>query len=437
MHRNCVRVLVSFIVTLALAHGASATELAISHVAVIEPSDGSVASDMTVIIRGDRILSIAHGTAIPRGAAVIDGRGKYLIPGLWDMHVHLGSIAQAEKDLPQAVAAGVTGLRDMGTPLDAALAIRAAVRRDQGPELYVSGPLLNGPLPFKTPLIENVATTEEAVATVRRLLAAGVDFIKVHDVLGAPEYDAIAAECRKRHAVFAGHVPVAVTAEHAAFAGQHSIEHLGGRFYGVMLACSREESSLTEKVRDFLAQLANELRAGKEPDDRALFTEEFTRPMVETFDSRKASQLIRVLRMQRTWQCPTVVSLPLRQALARSDMSSADRKWAGALFREMQRLISRIATENRTVLAGTDASLSEPKIHEELELLVAAGLSPLDAIRAATINPARYFGRTSDFGSVKKGQIANLVLLNANPLESITNTRRIAAVILRGRIVPQ
>lgn len=437
MGSNCVRVMVTFIVAFVLAHAGSATELAISHVAVIEPSDGSLASDMTVIIRGDRILSVAHGSAIPRGATVIDGRGKYLIPGLWDMHVHLGSIAQAEKDLPLAVAAGITGLRDMGTPLNAALAIRAAVRRDQGPELYVSGPLLNGPLPFKTPLIENVATLEEAVATVKRLLAAGVDFIKVHDVLGAPEYDAIAAECRKRHVVFAGHVPVAVTAEHAAFAGQHSIEHLGGRFYGVMLACSREESALTAKVRDLLAQLANALRAGKEPDDRALFTEEFTRPMIETFDSKKASHLIRVFRDQHTWQCPTVVSLPLRQALARSDMSSADRKWADALFREMQRVISRIATENRTVLAGTDASLSEPKIHEELELLVAAGLSPLDAIRAATINPARYFGRTSDLGRVRKGQIANLVLLNANPLENITNTRRIAAVILRGRMVPQ
>jgi hypothetical protein len=404
MPGNCVRVVVSFIVAFMLARGGWATDLAISHVAVIDPSDGSLASDMTVIIRGDRILSVAHRSAIPRGATVIDGRGKYLIPGLWDMHVHLGSIAQAEKDLPQAVAAGVTGLRDMGTPLNAALAIRAAVRRDHGPELYVSGPLLNGPLPFKTPLIENVTTPEEAVATVRRLLAAGVDFIKVHDVLGAPEYDAIATECRKRHVAFAGHVPVAVSAEHTAFAGQHSIEHLGGRFYGVMLACSREESSLTAKVRELLAQVAAELRAGKEPDDRALFAEEFTRPLLETFDSRKASHLIRVFRDQRTWQCPTVVSWPLRQALARDDMSSSDRKWADALFREMQRLTSRIATENRSVLAGTDASLSEPKIHDELEFLVAAGLSPLDALRAATINPARYFGRTSDFGRVKKGQ---------------------------------
>lgn len=433
--RIAAGVVACFVVASSVAQGALAADLAISHVTVIQPSDGLLLQDVTVLIRGDRIVRVARRLPIPAGTTVIDGRGKYLIPGLWDMHVHLGGVGQAEEQLSQAVASGITGVRDMGTPLDAALTIRAAIRRDHGPEVYVCGPLLNGPLPFKTPLIENVASTDEAVSTVRRLLASGVDFIKVHDVLGAREYDAVALECRSKGTVFAGHVPVSISADHAALAGQHSIEHLGGRFYGVMLACSRAEEPITTHVRELVAKLAEDMRAGKDPDDRALFAEEFTRPLVETFDSQKASRLIALFRAHRTWQCPTLVSLPLRQALARFEMSPADREWAGALFRKMQHLIVRIASENQSLLAGTDASLATPKIHEELQLLVAAGLSPLDALRAATINPARYIGRSKDFGSVKKGAVANLVLLDANPLESIANTRRIAAVILRGRIV--
>lgn len=410
-------------------------QVAITHVSAIQPADGSVLKDVTIVIRGDRIVSVGHRPVIPAGTTVIDAHGKYVIPGLWDMHVHLGSVGEARKNVPIAVRQGITGLRDMGTPLEEALSIRTQLRRELGPELYVSGPIVNGPLPFRNPLIESVATPAEAKAAAVRLIAAGVDFIKVHDVLGAPEYDAIAAVCRARRFPFAGHVPVSITAEHAATSGQRSIEHLGGRFYGVMLSCSRDETDLEGRVRALLATVAAEVREGKEPDDSELFKAAFTQPLVETFDAAKATRLLQSFRDHQTWHCPTLVSLPLRQAIEHGNMEPADQKWAGSLFSLMQNIVVRIATRNGTLLAGTDAPLSDPQLHEELRLLVAAGLSPLDAVRTATINPARYFHRTKDFGSIKRGQIANLVILDANPLDDITNTRRIWKVILRGRAV--
>lgn len=422
----------ALIAVLALA-ARTPSSVAFSHVTVVEPADGTERRDVTVLVVAERIARVGKHVRLPRGTNVVEARGKYLIPGLWDMHVHLGSLVQAKDVFPKLLALGITGLRDMGTPLDEALAIRRAIsgRVLVGPELYVSGPLLNGPLPFTTPLIVNVTSPEDARNAVATLRAAGVDFLKVHDALGAPEYDAIANECKREATTFAGHVPPSITAEHAALSGQRSIEHLGGRFYGVMLACSRNEEVLTSKIRQLVARLLAEMSAGKEPDDAALFQTEFTRPLVETFDDAKAASLVALFRERRTWHCPTLVSLPLRTTA----IQESDRPWANALLMKMNDLVKRIQTENGTVLAGTDAPLASPKIHDELELLVSAGLTPLQALRTATINPARYLGRTADFGSVAEGKIANMVLLDANPLDDIKNTRRIAGVVIRGSYV--
>jgi hypothetical protein len=323
----------------------------------------------------------------------------------------------------------------MGTPLTDAMEIRTAARNGGLPalEVVVAGPLLNGPLPFKTPLILSVGTPEESRLAVDRLHAAGVDFIKVHDALPAPEYDAIASECRRIGIPFAGHVPPSVTAEHAAEARQRSIEHLGGRFYGVLLACSADEAAITNRIRGVVSSVLASMTAGREPDDSVIFRAEITRPLVERFDSDKASRLIALFRRKGTWHCPTLVSLPLRSALAdRADLSDEDRRWGKRLLEKIDSVVSRLAAKNADLLAGTDAALATPGLHDELALLVAAGLTPLQALQTATVNPARFFGRTRDFGSVRPGRIANLVLLDANPLADIRNTRRVSGVLVRG-----
>jgi hypothetical protein len=353
------------------------------------------------------------------------------------MHVHLGSVTSAEAQLAHGVAAGIVGVRDMGTPLDQALTIRAAIRADHGPEVYICGPLLNGDLPFRTPLIVNVTTPEGARATVDQLLDADVDFIKVHDVLESRVYDAIAAACRRRGMPFAGHVPVSVTAAHAAAQKQRSIEHLGGRFYSVLIACSRDEHALAGQMRHLLANLEAEMRAGKEPDDRVLFSADLTRHIADTFDTVKADALLAQFIKHHTWNCPTMVSMPLLQARADPAMSPSDREAADAAIKKVDTIVRRIASETGRLLAGTDASLVSGKLPDELERLAAAGVAPLDVLRAATLNPARFLGRTEDFGEVREGMVASLVLLDGNPLEAVSNTRRVAVVILRGRIVRQ
>lgn len=437
-----VRQIIPMLLTLLVAPlplRASGPALAFTHVTVIQPSDGSEQRNVTVLVVGERVVAVGRHVRLPRDTTIIDGRGRYLIPGLWDMHVHLGSVAGAQAVFPQVLAAGITGLRDMGTPLEDAIAIKKAIRDGSilGPELYVAGPLLNGWLPFKTPLIRNVTTPDEARRAVDELYTSGVDFVKVHDALGAAEYDAIASESSRLGLPFAGHVPPSITAEHAANAGQRSIEHLGGRFYAVMLACSRDEAALTDRMRQVVSAVLEQLRAGKEPDDRAIFSPAFTRPLVETFEASRASQLVALFRRKKTWQCPTVVSLPiLTEVIQHADAPKDDREWAEALLRNMYYVIQRVARENDTVLAGTDASLAHPKLHGELERLVQAGLTPAQALRTATTNPARYFGITLDFGAVSRGRIANLVLLEKDPLVDIRNTQTIIGVVIRGHYIP-
>jgi hypothetical protein len=434
MRKAVVGVLASFWLFLSPPFS-QGSELAITHVTVIDPRDGSTRHDATVLIKGARIAQVGRHVVVPRSARVIDASGKYLVPGLWDMHVHIGSVESARAAFPALIANGITGVRDMGTPLTEAIQIRTAARHGSLPglEVFVAGPLLNGPLPFKTPLILSVGTPEESRLAVDKLYAAGVDFIKVHDALRAPEYDAIASECRKVRIPFAGHVPPSVTAEHASEAGQRSIEHLGGRFYGVLLACSADEAAITRSIRDVVASVLAGMAAGKEPDDSAIFRAEMTRPLVEKFDSDKASRLIALFKRKGTWQCPTLVSLPLRSALAqRADLSDEDRVWGKRLLDKIDSVVSQLAKGNAGVLAGTDAPLAAPRLHDELALLVAAGMSPLEALQAATVNPARFFGRTGDFGSVSRGRIASLVVLDANPLTDIRNTRRVSGVLVRG-----
>jgi Amidohydrolase family len=414
---------------------AQSGQLAITHVTVIDPRDGSKQPDATVLIKGARIARVGRHVRAPRGARVIDASGKYVIPGLWDMHVHIGSVESAKVVFPALIAKGITGVRDMGTPLKEAIEIRAAAKQGglPGLEVFVAGPLLNGPLPFKTPLILSVGTPEEARRAVDQLHAAGVDFVKVHDALPAPEYDAIASECRKIGMPFAGHVPPSVTAEHASEAGQRSIEHLGGRFYGVLLACSRDEAAITNRIREVVSSVLASMTAGKEADDSVIFRAEMTRPLVEGFDPDKASRLIARFRRNGTWQCPTLVSLPLRSALAdRTDLSDEDRSWGQRLLEKIDSVVVQLAKQNADLLAGTDAPLATPRLHEELDLLVAGGMTPLQALQTTTLNPARFFGRTGDFGSVSRGRVADLVVLDANPLEDIRNTRRVSGVLIRG-----
>lgn len=418
-------------------------DLVITHAQVIDPRDGSVAADRTIAIRGDRIIELSGGAAIPAGVRTVDATGKFVIPGLWDMHVHtfFGTWVPGGKDvtLPLLVASGVTGVRDMGSELEPILEARAAIagHRMLGPRMVVAGPMLDGP---KTQFPASIAITtpEDGRRAVRMLAARGVDFIKIQSYVPRDAYFAIADECRRRGVVFVGHVPDAVRGAEAARAGQKSFEHLIGIFEG---------SSTAEDA----------LLAGPKGPGRFL----------DTYDAGKEAALTRLLVAQQTWQCPTLYWEHGQWLVDAIDPSGdPDARYAPAFWRERswprftasivkdldtdplavrQRFVShelelvhRLHAAGLPFLAGTDTPagvdvIPGVSLHHELGRFVDAGFTPLEALQTATVNPARFLGRVADLGTVEPGKLADLVVLDRNPLDDIANTRAIAAVVAAGR----
>jgi imidazolonepropionase-like amidohydrolase len=420
--------------------------LVIEHVAVIDVIAGRVQPDMTVEIRGRAIatLSASGRVQVHGGATRIDGRGKYLIPGLWDMHVHLTWLpGAAQVALPIMVANGVLGARDMHGLLEPVVALKQALANGSqiGPRLFVAGPAVDGPNSY-LPASRVVRTTDEAREAVRQLRAGGVDFIKVYSSLPRELYFVVASEAKKEGIPFVGHVPYAVTAAEASDAGQRSMEHLTE----VDVGTSSEEDQIKAEEAQAMDQ-----RRGSIPDPSRLRA---------TYDSAKAVALFERFRRNQTWQVPTLLVLhqagrlapgarPMDDSLL-TYMSKAVREFwqsfppelaarMAALYLFHADLVGLINRAGVPMLAGTDCPNPYVypgfSLHDELGLLVQAGLTPAEALRAATINAARFLGVTDSLGNVAMGKVADLVLLDANPLDDIANTKRIRAVIQGGRLL--
>jgi imidazolonepropionase-like amidohydrolase len=419
--------------------------LVLFRVTVIDVTAGTVHPDMAVEIDGNRIASVGKigSLEIPKGAVTLNMRGKFLIPGLWDMHVHtfFGDWVPGGREvtLPLFVASGITGVRDMGSDLDQILAARDAVEQGLalGPRLVVSGPMLDGPK-SQFPASIGVGTQAEAIAAVDMLKARGVDFIKVQSYIPREAYFAVADETKKDEIAFEGHVPDAIRATEAVAAGQRSFEHLIGVFEG----SSTAEDEL--------------LKGAKGPGK-----------FLETYDPAKEASLIELLAKTQTWQCPTLYWERGQWLVDSIDISKdPNLKYAPATWRDKswptftKSIIKNLDTDPLAVrekfvdheldivrtmhkagvpfLAGTDCPAGVDLIpgfslHQELERFVAAGFTPAEALETATINPAKFLERTQDFGTVEKGKFADLVVLDANPLDDIRNTEKIDAVILNGR----
>ena len=424
--------------------GAQDIPLVLQHVAIVDVIAGRVQPDMTVEIRGRTIAAVSadRGARVPPGASVVDGRGKYLIPGLWDMHVHLSwPPGAAQISLPVMVANGVLGARDMHGTLAAVVGLKRAVADGSqiGPRLFVAGPAVDGPNSF-LPAARVVRTAEEARAAVRELKAAGVDFIKVYSSLPRDLYFAVAGEAKRAAIPFVGHVPYAVTAAEASDAGQRSMEHLTE----VDVGTSSDEIRIKAEEVEAMDQ-----KHGSIPDaDR----------LRRTYDSAKAVSLFARFKRNGTWQVPTLVVLyqsgrsvghptndsldvyipkPLREywQSVPADLAAT----MGALYPIHADLVGSINRAGVPLLAGSDCPNPYVypgfSLHDELGLLVHAGLTPAEALRTATVNPARFLGLTDSLGTVAAGKVADLVLLDGNPLDDIANTRRIRAVIRGGHLL--
>ena len=415
--------------------------IALTHVTVIDVAGGAPRRDQTVLIAADRISAIgdsAH-TSVPADAKVIDATGKFLIPGLWDMHVHW----YMRDTLTLFTANGVTGVRQMFGNSDL-LRWRDQIAKGSllGPRMVVASPIIDGPDPI-WPNSISVRNEEEGRKTVRRVKQWGADFVKVYSLLPRDAYFGIADEAKQQGITFVGHVPFSVSPGEASDAGQKSIEHLTG----IMIECSDKKTELRDEV----------VKA-RSPVARARVQS----MALETYDNRKAADLFARFVKNQTWQCPTLTVLrssvylgdenfrrdgrlryiprllQQRWTMRVANRDGGDSAGAKKVFQKQLEIVGAMRKAGVPILAGTDTGnpfcFPGFSLHEELALLVIAGLTPVEALRSATLDAANFLGLEKSLGTIEEGKIADLVLLNANPLEDIRNTQRIDAVISNGRL---
>ena len=437
---------------------AAAPSLAITNVTVVDADHGTLASGRTVVVAGNRIVAVGppSRTPVPAGVRTLDGGGKFLIPGLWDMHVHAVWPRIAEAFMPLFVANGVTGVREMFGTTALVDSARAAVRagRYAGPRVVGAGNLVDGSPPV-WPNSVLARTPDEGRRVVDSLRAAGADFIKVYSRLRRDVYFAIADEARKRGIPFAGHVPQRVTVAEASDAGQRTMEHL----YGMGAGCSAQEAQWLREVEAAVA-------SPRAWDSVVALGRTRAHEVVAAYDEAKCRALLQRLARNGSWQVPTLTVL--RNVASLDDTTYAlDPRLAylprqfGARWNPKNDFRTRMLTPEDyarrrvtlrasfavvgamqragvPLLAGTDALnpyvFPGFSLHDELALLVEAGLTPAQALRAATYAPAQFLGATDSLGTVAPGKLADLVLLDADPLAAVRNTTRIAAVVANGRL---
>lgn len=417
-------------------------EYVISNVHVVDVEGGTADGLGSVTIKNGRISAV--GSASPeQHLPVIDGQGGYLIPGLWDMHIHSFQLSP-QMHLPLFVANGITSVRDMmGCPdkRDSLIACTSDKRRWNA---AVEASQLTSPrfVSLASYYFDNPALTLAEVSQRARSAAAdGTDELKVYNRLSRPAYARVAAEARRHRMRLVGHLPKAVSLGEALSAGQRSFEHAHLLPRHCFSGASDWRNGKLDTVPPILLMEA----------------------LVAQYDPEVCRDAFASMKTAGTWLIPTHVTReedarardqsfvnderlgyldPLSRWAYLDDLSGTRSRYGGErgeralrrYFIHGLRLTGAAHAAGVPILVGSDTAIGGFRYHDELEHLARAGLTPAEVLRAATINAARYAGLDHSSGSLKPGKLADLVLLDANPLSDVRNTRRIRAVMIEGRI---
>lgn len=431
----------------------SGTTLAVMDVSVVDVLTGEVRPNQTVLIVDGRIAEVGDSAVIKvvPGAEILRAAGRYLVPGLWDMHSH-GSARSLGLNLGN----GVTSVRDLWGSADLlTLRDRIATGEVEGPRILAT----LSPLDGDDRLLKGVSpvpTVHAVDAALDGLQQGGADFVKVHSLVSEPVFRELVRGARERGLPVVGHVPFAVDPLEAA-AGLRTIEHLTG----MTLACSSEGDRIRAEMTTWLsrpdATIADLVQA---------FFYRHSIELLETQDEERCRRFIEANIQHATFHTPTLVvlrgwSVPQDRSYLsdpRRKYGGKQRDWdsvidavvnstapedlaGGRSMYELQLLyVKRLHERGVKLLVGTDVG-SHPSllpgfsVHDELELLVNAGVPPLGALRAATLHPAEATGLASELGSITRGKKADLLLLSEDPLDDIRNIREIVAVVRAGRLL--
>ncbi len=442
-------------------------DIKFQNINVIDANKG-LQKNMTVLVKDNRIVKVAKAADMaPTGAKkTVVGTGKYLIPGLWDAHVHLVFTSGLESAMFRLfLAHGITSIRDTGGQLPLVLPEREKARKDpqNAPRVMVAGPLLDGKptvydgsTPFNPHLGLGAGTVAEAEKNADEMLAAKVDLLKAYEMLTPEAFKAIVAKGKAAGLPITGHVPLSMDVIEASDAGMSSMEHMRN----LEFACSSDWEDLLKTRQKMLfdgqEEVGSTLRRNIHKAQRS--------HAVANQDAARRTEVLKHLADNGTWQIPTfsIMTAFSERFITRKDWQQSftylpaeirnnwtknsiafDRNTpkdsaSAAYAKWMFKMIPHMQEAGVEIMAGTDCPIfyltPGYSLHEELALLVKAGMTPLQAIEAATTKPAQYFKLEKELGLIQAGFFADLVVLDANPLEDIRNTLKIDAVIRDGKL---
>lgn len=440
--------------------------ICIQNISTIDPIDG-LKENQTVIIKNGKIHKIAGSASLLLSEKnnIINGNGKYLIPGLWDAHVHFAYIEElAPRMFDLFLTNGVTSVRDTGGKVDFVKAWKdkALANPTDAPRVMMAGPLLDGePNVYDgsdaghPELSVGLGSVEDIISQIDILLDKNVDLLKAYEMLTPEQFIKVNELAKANGLKVTGHVPLSMDVISAANAGMNGMEHMRN----LELSCALNSEELLVLRQKMLAD-GSTLSGGKlRSSIHAAQREE----AIKNYDEAKANEVLLILKKKDVWQTPTLTlnTFLSNKYFANSEYQKSYQYLPDSIGQHWQnrsialkdypmteafkiqtafnnKMVKKIHETGIPIMAGTDTPIAylTPglSLHEELSALVKAGLSPLDAIKTATYNPSKYFDMENELGSIKENMWADLIILDSNPLDDITNTRAINIVIKQGKV---